>query len=140
MSGPVRFHGVHPLFLVRDVVRTAEHYRDVLGFQIGKYFGDPPSFTHVKRGPVFLQLSRAPSDERATRSYGPTGFNAYIWVSDVDALHAEYRDRGAEIVEPPTNREYGCREMSVADCNGLVLCFSEDLSRGNSGSAREARQ
>ena len=34
---------VTPLFLVSDVVRTAEHYRDHLGFRILNYYGGHPA-------------------------------------------------------------------------------------------------
>ena len=32
--------GVAPMFLVDDVVATAEWYRDKLGFEIGEYYSD----------------------------------------------------------------------------------------------------
>jgi hypothetical protein len=33
---------ISPHFVVPDVVASAEHYRDVLGFKILGYFRDPP--------------------------------------------------------------------------------------------------
>ena len=34
-----RLLGIAPYFLVRDVVKAAEYYRDVLGFTVRRYFG-----------------------------------------------------------------------------------------------------
>ena len=111
-----------------DLVGTAEHYRDRLGFEIEPYFGDPPVFTHVRRGAVFIQLGKCLDPDRATRAPDGVGLNAYIWVDDVDALHREYLERGAEIVEGPVVRSYRCRELVVRDCNGLILCFAQDAA------------
>jgi hypothetical protein len=50
--------------------------------------------------------------------------DAYIWVSDVDALAEELRRRGADILsEPEESESAGRREMTVRDLNGYHLCF-----------------
>jgi hypothetical protein len=54
---PSKPAGVAPLFLVEDVVRAAEYYRDKLGFEIGPYFLDPPVFVIVRRNDLALMLS-----------------------------------------------------------------------------------
>lgn len=41
-----------------DGVRTAECYRDVLGFNIASYWGTPPVFTFVRRDKVELFFNR----------------------------------------------------------------------------------
>jgi PhnB protein len=55
----IRFEGAVPQFTVPDVVRTAEYYRDVLGFQIAGYWGTPPVFAIVRRDEVELFFNRA---------------------------------------------------------------------------------
>jgi catechol 2,3-dioxygenase-like lactoylglutathione lyase family enzyme len=35
---------IAPQLVVRDVVKTSEYYRDVLGFRIINYFLDPPVY------------------------------------------------------------------------------------------------
>jgi hypothetical protein len=43
--------GIAPYFLVADVIKAAEYYRDKLGFTIrGYFFEDPPVFGMVGRG------------------------------------------------------------------------------------------
>jgi hypothetical protein len=54
---PSKPAGIAPLFLVEDVVRAAEYYRDKLGFEIGPYFLDPPVFVIVRRNDIALMLS-----------------------------------------------------------------------------------
>jgi hypothetical protein len=40
-------------------------------------------------------------------------FDAYFWPDDVDALHKELADRGATIIQAPTDQPYGLREFRV---------------------------
>jgi catechol 2,3-dioxygenase-like lactoylglutathione lyase family enzyme len=119
-----------PHFVVRDVVASAEYYRDVLGFKIMGYWFDPPVFAIVARDNIEIQLGK--SDDRTPPSPNSVrredSLDAYIWVDDVDALYAELQGRGAKILEPPTLRVYKCYELMVEDNCGFRLCFSMDTS------------
>ena len=121
---------VSPHFVVPDVVASAEHYRDFLGFKILSYFLDPPVFAVVARDDVVIHFGK--SDNGALPSPNVTrrsiGLDAYIWVNDLDALHAELQGRGAKIIEPPAMRVYKCYELVVEDNFGFRLCFSLDTS------------
>ena len=130
----IRFVGAVPQFTVPDLVRTAEYYRDVLGFQIAGYWDGarvsfatdpPPVFAIVWRDQVQVFFSRADqSDVRTGRADGAC--DAYLRVMGIDALAAELRTRGADIIDGPEDRIYGQRELVVGDCNGLILCFGEE--------------
>ena len=67
-----------PTFLVADVIASAEHYRDALGFSFDRFWGDPPQFVFVERDEARIGLMQAPIDRlRKT----PTGFaDATIYV------------------------------------------------------------
>jgi len=52
---------IAPQFVVLDVVKTAEYYRDVLGFTILGYFLDPPVFAMVARNEVEIHFCKADS-------------------------------------------------------------------------------
>ena len=121
---------VSPHFGVPDVVASAEHYRDFLGFKILSYFLDPPVFAVVARDDVVIHFGK--SDNGALPSPNVTrrsiGLDAYIWVNDLDALYAELQGRGAKIIEPPAMRMYKCYELVVEDNFGFRLCFSLDTS------------
>jgi catechol 2,3-dioxygenase-like lactoylglutathione lyase family enzyme len=122
-------NSVAPYFLVGDVLATAEFYRDVLGFTFDEFFGEPPSFTIVKRDDVRIMFRQPrpakPAVARPNRSVMDETFDAYIYVSDVDKLATELRARKADIVEGPVNRIYRMRELLVRDCNGYVLAFGQ---------------
>lgn len=115
-----------PIILVEDVITTAEHYRDALGFSFDRFWGDPPQFAFLDRDDVRVGLMQAPT---ASRPPTPSGFaDALIYVDDVDALAADFRRRGARIVlEPTDSKVYNGRDLAIADCNGRVLSFVQML-------------
>ena len=48
-----------------------------------------------------------------------------VFVRDVDAVHAELTARGANIVKPPQNYDYGMRDFDVVDLDGNQLVFGK---------------
>ena len=127
MRERLRFSAVAPHFVVRDVVSTAEFYRDKLGFEILGYFMDPPVFAMVRRDNAELHFGKADGDliqvnETVRKGLGT---DAYIFVSDINALHEEFTERGVEITEGPVRRIYNCVELTIKDCNGFQLVFGE---------------
>ncbi len=123
--------GIAPCFLVDDVVATANYYRDRLGFQYDRFWGDPPGFCMVYRSGIVIMLSQfhrlAPM--RPNRLADPNGeaWDAYVWVDDADALFAEFTAKGVKITRPICDQPYGCRDFDVEDCNGYRLCFGHDI-------------
>ena len=132
----ISFVAAVPQFTVPDLVKTAEYYRDVLGFQIAGYWDGesvslvpdtPPVFAIVWRDQVQVFFSRA--DQPEVRRHPAEGApDVYLRVTGIDALAEELRTRGADILDGPEDRIYGQRELVVKDCNGLMLCFGEDMS------------
>ena len=129
-SAKARLKAINPHFIVRDVVTAAEHYRDILGFQILGYFGNPPVFAMVARDQAEIHFGKV--DEGAEVSPNVNrrkiGLDAYVWVDDLDALYAELQAKGASILEKPVLRIYNCYEMVVEDPFGFRLAFSQDHS------------
>ncbi len=121
------FNGIAPQFVVQDVVKTAEYYRDKLGFEILGFFAEPPVFAMVRRGNAEIHFARADGErtqmnEDVRRGLGT---DAYIFVSDINSVHAEFLAAGVEIVEGPIKRIYDCVEITIKDCNGFQLVFGE---------------
>ncbi|HVH80129.1 MAG TPA: VOC family protein, partial [Stellaceae bacterium] len=53
-----------------------------------------------------------------------------VFVDDVDALHAEFATRGARIVAPPQDYDYGMRDFDVADLDGNRVTFGMESKAG----------
>jgi predicted enzyme related to lactoylglutathione lyase len=122
---------IAPLLLVDDVVATANYYRDRLGFRYERFWGDPPAFCMVTRAGVVVMLNQFERTGalRPNRLADPRGecWDAYVWVDDADALHAEFVAKGVTIARGVCDQPYGCRDFDVEDCNGYRLCFGQNI-------------
>ncbi|MBV8513753.1 MAG: hypothetical protein JO260_00500 [Acidobacteria bacterium] len=75
-----------------------------------------------------IQFGKADRGETVApnRTRRGEALDAYIWVDDVEALHAELKAKGAKILEGPVLRFYRCYELVVEDAFGFCLVFSKD--------------
>lgn len=123
-----------PYFLVDDVVATANYYRDKLGFEYDRFWGEPPCFCIVGRGGAVVMLSQSshPGVARPNHLADPERhpWDAYFWVEDADASCGEFKDKGVKVVRELCDQPYGNRDFDIEDCNGYRLCFGSDLPGG----------
>jgi predicted enzyme related to lactoylglutathione lyase len=121
---------IAPYCVVDDVVATATYYRDQLGFTYERLWGDPPRFCMVFRNGIVIMLAQLETGGamRPNRLVDPEGgaWDAYVWIDDADALHAEFVAKGVKIARGLCDQPYGCRDFDVEDCNGYRLCFGHD--------------
>ncbi len=122
---------IAPYLIVDDVVTTANYYRDKLGFHYERFWGEPPSFCMVIRNGIVIMLGQLEQTGvmRPNRTVDPEGgaWDAYIWIDNADALHAEFTSKGVKITSDVCDQVYDCRDFNVEDCNGYRLCFGQDL-------------
>jgi predicted enzyme related to lactoylglutathione lyase len=122
---------IAPYFVVDDVVATANFYRDKMGFDYERLWGDPPRFCMVHRGGIIIMLSQLSKTGvmRPNRVADPNGdaWDAYIWVENADALRNEFKGKGVKIARDLCDQPYGNRDFDVEDCNGYRLCFGRDI-------------
>ncbi len=110
-----------PHLPVTDVDTSVSHYQEALGFRVAWQTSDR-KLTALASGPVEMLLL-VPWDGEGS----PPAQSAYIYVEDPDALHAEYAEAGATIVEPVATRDYGMRDFTISDPDGHRFT----LGRGN---------
>jgi uncharacterized glyoxalase superfamily protein PhnB len=118
-------------FIVDDVVKSAEFYRDVLGFSFERYWGEPPCFVMIGRdGVQFFLSSNGPKGHvRPNRMAHPDfTWDAYVNCRNGDALYQEFKAKGATITREPEVAFYEMKEFEVQDCNGYIICFGQDTS------------
>jgi uncharacterized glyoxalase superfamily protein PhnB len=111
---------------VPDVVAAAEHYRDRFGFEISFVWGDPPQYATIRRddAPIHFSGGDVPDRDRGAAA------DVYLFVSDIDDVFGELKDRGANIQQGLETWPYGMREFTVEDLNGYRLCFGESVEEG----------
>jgi catechol 2,3-dioxygenase-like lactoylglutathione lyase family enzyme len=120
--------GVAPVLLVPDVEAALDHYRDRLGFEVWPYRDQRRAvYGYAERDGCNLHFALCKSGPSANGRLSPGMFDVYLWVDDVESLHAELGGRGADILEPPTDREYGLRDIRIRDLDGYVLGIGQPL-------------
>lgn len=103
---------------VADVARSTAWYRDALGFGVSFEYGEPTFYVCLCRDDVSIHLI---AQEEARR---PAGQGALcVFVTDVDALYADFLGRGASIPKPPQDYDYGMRDFLLHDPDGNQLTF-----------------
>jgi hypothetical protein len=56
MSASPKLTASSPVLLVRDVVRAANHYRDAMGFEYERFWGEPASVVILHRDGMYVML------------------------------------------------------------------------------------
>src|SRR5262245_49039700 len=123
--------GAATVLVVKDVLRSVEHYRDVLGFRTEFTYGEPTFYAGVERDNVVIHLQAAHETKRL-----PGHGAVNIFVTDVDALYQEFKARGARLLNAPKDYPYGMRDFDLEDPDGNHLCFGmESEQPGGASSA-----
>ena len=121
-----------PILLVRDVVASANYFRDAVGFDHDKLWGSPPDFCICHRDGHHLMLASAdPAQLKPHWRIRDKMWNAYFWVDDADAMYAELRGRGARIDYELCTQPYGVREFGIQDLDDHDIAFGQVLSAKN---------
>jgi uncharacterized glyoxalase superfamily protein PhnB len=120
MANPttVSLLGGATVFVVEDVLRSVQHYCDVLGFHTEFTYGEPTFYAGVERDGVLIHLQTASETKRQP---GHGALN--VFVTDVDALYHELQSKGARTVKEPKDYPYGMRDFDIHDLDGNQLCF-----------------
>ena len=108
------------LLLPADFEHSFRFYAEVLGLHVYREWGSGPTRGVVFfLGGGFLELSGT-SDVTSSEK-----MSLWLQVRDVDALGRELQDAGVEVLEAPTNKPWGLREMRVQDPDGVMLVIVE---------------
>ena len=127
MSQPTqsKLTGIAPYFFVSDIKRSAAYYQDVLGFTVPRLWGEPPGFCMPQRDGLVMMLCQADNPGKVQPN-GRDGeaWDAYVWVTDADALCEEFKSMGVLLQYAPEDKPfYGNREFAIRDPDGYVIAF-----------------
>jgi len=109
---------------VHDLTNEVTYYIEKLGFAVE--WEDADRWCGLVRGHVRMMLGRCPETIPAA-DLGDHNYFAFLVTDDVDALHREFLERGAEILAVPADKPWGWREMPVRTPEGFRLMFAQAM-------------
>lgn len=120
---------LHP----RDLRRSRQFYRDVLGLAVYREFGDPSDRSVVFfLGGGFLEVSgsseisgSAEVSGAADQPTSATSIALWLQVRNVENEHRRLAALGVEIARPPEVKPWGLREMWITDPDGTRIVLLE---------------
>ena len=111
-----------PEIHVSESAAAKGFYVDKLGFTCAKSWRpgekDDPSYMAFVRDGVWLQV---------TSFKGTLGTCVYVYVDDVESLHAEFAAKGVQRLDAVEDQTWGMREFAVTDPDGNVLRFGQEI-------------
>lgn len=124
------FVGSTPILPAVSVKETATFYRKQLGFEIEILWDDPP-YGVVARGQTIIEFGEG------RKQFAGSGI-CNIFVSNIDEIYQELKNKDIEFVGDIADRDYGSRDFRIRDNNGNILILTsplvnqqELLDRGN---------
>ena len=114
-----------PNLFVQDFPASLAYYTGPLGFHTLFAYGTPPFYAHIARDAATLALRHT---DRPALDHGAGGdlLSAFIEVTDVDALYAEFSQASAHIHQAPRDEPWGMRSLIIADPAGNLICFASN--------------
>lgn len=124
----VTFKTITPNLVVSNIARSADFYREALGFQtVATVPAQAPfAFIMLARDGLNLFLNSREATHEEGHAIEPVagGVTMYIDVTDIGRLWKDMQAR-APIVMPLKKQFYGVTEFSVTDPDGYWITFAE---------------
>jgi catechol 2,3-dioxygenase-like lactoylglutathione lyase family enzyme len=122
---------ISPFFIVSNLKVSVSFYVESLGFEI-RYMGpnDAPFFAMIGRDDISIMLKEINPAVIASPNYTRhewAAWDAFVSVSDPDALFEEYHLAGVKFRQPIRNDDDGLRGFEIADADGYVLFFGRPI-------------
>jgi catechol 2,3-dioxygenase-like lactoylglutathione lyase family enzyme len=123
---PIKFERVTPIFRIFSLEKAREFYIDFLGCKVDwehRFEPGAPVYMQVSRDGLVLHLSEHHGD-------GTPGSVAYVYMTDIAALHRELNDKKYRHNRPGLEQmEWGMMQMTVIDPFNNRICFGEPVEK-----------
>lgn len=108
-----------------DIEKTASFFVNRLGFEVTAKFVEQ-KFLIVKRGPAEIHFWQTPTEKEATELGSDS--SCYIRVQNIEALFAEFKEKGATFRYELTKQPWGMNEMQIDDPYMNAIRFGESFA------------
>jgi predicted enzyme related to lactoylglutathione lyase len=103
-----------------DFERSFRFYAESLGLHVYREWSSGST-----RGVVFFLGGGFLELSGSSRTGASESMGLWLQVRDVDAIRHVLEEAGVDIIEPPTEKPWGLREMQIRDPDGLSIVIVE---------------
>jgi uncharacterized glyoxalase superfamily protein PhnB len=125
---PAKLTSIAPVLIVRDMQASLKYWRDKVGFDVSRQFGEPVNFAMPNRDGITIMLAQSKAEVDVPvpnwRVQDKTN-NIYIWVDDAKSLYHELIERGAIIDYTMYDTPWGTREFGIQDLDDRDITFGQ---------------
>jgi uncharacterized glyoxalase superfamily protein PhnB len=111
---------VIPVVAYADLGKAIDWLCDVFGFTVRVRIADHRAQLNVGDGALVLR--------KTDEGFAESGDSVMVRLEDVDGHYEHAKQRGARIVESPTDFPYGERQYTVEDFAGREWKFSQSIA------------
>ena len=108
---------------VQNLEASANYYREKLGFATD---WAQDGWHQLSRDGITVMLGECP-DDRSVHETRNHSYFAYIVLTGVDALHAEFAAKGVDIHYALGSKPWGMREFGIQTIDGHRIMFGQRL-------------
>ncbi len=119
-----RFLYSRSVLAVQNLDVSTRFYIEVLGFQRDPI--DAPGWSFISKDSFKLMLGEC-ADEVAAGETGNHSWFVHLIMEGLDDYHDEIASRGADVIDPPSDKKWGLREFVIRTPDGHRIMFGEPL-------------
>ena len=121
---------IAPYLLYEDGAAAIDFLTKAFGFEEVMRMDEGGAVNHaeLRLGDDSVMLGQPGEDYRSPKNAGHYSALVHVYVDDVDAHFERATAAGAEIVQEPTDQEYGDRRYDAKDPEGHFWSFATTIS------------
>lgn len=112
-----------PVLAVKDVAQAIKYWQETLCFPDRWMWGTPPNHGGVSWDGTGVQFSLNPAHSEVSRENC-----IWIRVRHLETLYELHRQKGAEIIDPLRNKDYGMADYIIREINGHYIIFAGHIT------------
>jgi catechol 2,3-dioxygenase-like lactoylglutathione lyase family enzyme len=119
--------GITPQLRTTDLESTIRFYVEKVGFTLDFRYSD--FYAGLRAGDQLLHLKLA-DEKDPSIAYVQAGdhLHLYLNTNDVDAVATVLTSHGVRLLQPPTDTEWGTRELVFLDDQGHTIYVGQDTA------------
>lgn len=117
--------GCRYVIAVQDLRRSADYYRDVLGFEVIEI--SDPGWRFFQRDECVIMAGEC-RDALPASELGDHSYFAYLEVDNIETLYESLTAKGAVFVKPLRAEPWGMREFGIRTIDGHRIMFGSPVA------------